>query len=159
MIAEAKAGSLSLTRIDSSNPARSESPERGRTGAGAVAHPNKKIQQNSEPKYVKTNLFFILFIWLLFNCWLNVWYIEILFTKEILQICSKFKPYYIRLPMSVNLPISENKKYLRYVTRNSIEALTLQTGLTPNHLKDSRQVNLHSRILTAIAVIDRSSSL
>ena len=50
IIAAAKAGNLSLTRIDSSNPAKSESPERGKIGAGALAHPKKNIQQNNEPK-------------------------------------------------------------------------------------------------------------
>jgi hypothetical protein len=49
-IAAAKAGNLSWTRIDSSNSAKSESPERGKIGAGAVAHPKKNMQKSNDPK-------------------------------------------------------------------------------------------------------------
>jgi hypothetical protein len=49
IIAAGKAGNLSWTRIDSSNSAKSESPERGKIGAGAVAHPKKKCRKVMNP--------------------------------------------------------------------------------------------------------------
>ena len=52
MMAAAKAGNFSLTRIDSSMLAKSKSPERVEIGAGAVAQPKKYIQQNNKPKKI-----------------------------------------------------------------------------------------------------------